>query len=165
MLYIYSAINHNDTENDIQEKLTHLGENYPYGNAIVLPPYLNIPKVYWHYHNDLEEIFQLNSTILKKSETKIISAVNSSSILKPSSIIGIHVRSSREYASHLDMYGIKPIGSKYFEKAVNYFRKMYNEPFFIVIGDSKVASINSVIKHMQSRKELSILLTYKLVIG
>ena len=59
---------------------------------------------------------------------------------RPPAIIGIHLRTNREYVGHLELFGIKPIGLKYYAKAIKFFEEKYYNPLFIVVSDSEVAA-------------------------
>ena len=125
----------------IQTTLNLASKTNQFGKSFILPPYLNLPKLYWKYYDELKKMFQLDPTILRKAEGKINSIITKEFKEAPSSaIIGIHVRSNREYVGHLELFGIKPIGWKYYAKAIKFFLEKYANPIFIVVSDSEVAA-------------------------
>ena len=138
----------------ILHKLRDSTKNCTGGNAILLPPYLNLPKVYWKYYDDLKNIFKLRVGILERSQKKINAVIKKKATenSSPSVIIGIHVRSNRQYINHLKLYGTKPMGIRYYKKAINHFKNIYYNPLFLVVGDSKNASLKNVVQPLYKGK-------------
>ena len=94
------------------------------GEAFNFKSYLNIPKIYVPYLEDLKSIFQINDTLAEKSDRRIKEAIEKMS-KPPSSIIGIHIRANEEYRNHLKAYKAKPVGTAYYQKAMKHFKNVY----------------------------------------
>lgn len=69
----------------------------------------------------------------------------------PTSVIGIHVRSNKEYVNHLKNFGLKPIGPAYYEKAILHFRKKYANPLFIIVSDSETVAKKNVLHYNEQK--------------
>ena len=126
---------------DIEDKCKSFNTEVLLGHVIYLPPYLNSPKIYYTFYHELKVIFQLNKKILVKSQTIISKTVPVNS----SALIGIHVRSN-DYIMYLKNMNAKPIGQRYFQRAISHFRRLYKNPVFLVVSDSKQNAMNLVLK-------------------
>ena len=98
-------------------------------------------RIYHNFYDELKVIFQLNPRFLTKSQEIIDETVPKNS----SALIGIHVRSN-DYNMYLKNMNAKPIGGRYFQKAISHFRTLYGNPAFLVVSDSKQKAINLVLK-------------------
>ena len=137
------------TPDNILSTYKTLSKDSSSGYLAVLPPYLNIPKIYYQYYQELKSIFQLNEKIRKLS--KEIINKTSINIPKVSAIIGVHVRSN-DYKKHLKDMNATTIGPKYYQKAISHFRQLYENPLFLVVSDDKEAAIKRVIMPQQLSK-------------
>ena len=115
----------------------------------MLPPYLNFSRLYSIYHKDLKDIFTVKSELSEKSKS-IIKRTMASLKSEPSALIGIHVRANVDYRSHLKSFNAKPVGHDYYREAIFYFKEMYDNPLFLVVGDSKKAAFKYVIHPLQT---------------
>ena len=122
----------------MKQQFEYLSNSYPVGMTFNLPSYINIPKLYLDYYDDLRKMFKLHPKILKLSDEIIKLAIVEHSVKSPpSAIIGIHVRYNEEYKYHLNILGMKPIGAEYYKRAIAYFREKYDNPLFLVVSDSR----------------------------
>ena len=150
----------------IKNITSSLSKELSYGMVAELPPYLNIPKVYYGYHQELKSILELKPKILNISQSIIDETLKKSSSPPERVVIGIHVRSNGAYKMHLKTLNAKPIGSGYYHKAISYFRNLYGNPLFLVVSDSEEAAMNKIIKsQLTLGKKISILKETKLLLN
>ena len=143
-------INTNVSISHLKQTCESLRTDRPFGYLIYLPTYINSPKTYYNFYQELKAIFQLSPKILEKSR-KIIHGYKKR---ETSALIGIHVRSN-DYNMHLRNMNVKPIGPRYYQRAISYFRGLYENPLFFVVSDSKETAMNFVIKPQQDMSKLT----------
>ena len=148
-----SEIDLTQAARDIQDQLRFIPNMFPFGKAFSLPPYINLPQIYGIFHKKLVQIFKLKPSILKESEEAIDTIIKNEMFETPTSVIGIHVRSDKEYVHHLKNFGLNPIGPAYYEKAILYFRKKYANPLFVIVSDSESVAKKTVLRHNKQKGE------------
>ena len=123
-----------------------IGKYFSKGHAFYLPNYLNEPKIYLPFLEEIRTMFQLRQNYVKSAQEIINNASKTDpEVPEYSAIIGIHVRLT-DYKDHLWKKNSKLIGLKFYQKSIQYFRQMYNRPVFLVISDDKKQAIRTVIE-------------------
>ena len=137
-------MNNTEAVESLSGKLKTLSGKFPSGHYFALSPYLNLPHLYLTNIQDIRSMLQIDSEIMKESKD-ILQKTLDEITWKPDAVIGIHVRSSREYLNHLKLLGLQGTGNGYYKKAITYFRHFYEKPIFVVVGDSREGAIKRVV--------------------
>ena len=116
--------------------MDELSKNNSYGDGINIGEYINVPMLYKPHLEELQTKYFALRQNLKDRAKDIIKAHKKKLGRNPDAIIGIHGRYT-DYDGHLILRGRQLIGTKFYRKAIKYFREKYEHPLFLVTSDAE----------------------------
>ena len=118
----------------LTKRMQVMANKFSRGHTFHVQHYLNIPLVYLQFYDELKNtIFKIQKRYLKTAQDIIDEKKSKNK--KYSAVIGIHVRLT-DYPGHLKLYNGRSLNAKFYQKAIDYFKKKYENPLFLVVSDN-----------------------------
>ena len=137
------------TLDELQLNAKYMTNNLQLGQAIDLGTYINKPLLYKTELKELtSEIFKFHEKFCSQAQ-KTIQEAKKGLQMPVDAIIGIHGRFT-DYKGHLSTMGLKLIGPKFYEKAINFFEEKYKNPLFLLVSDHPPKAIKAISKNGQN---------------
>ena len=126
---------HKSTLEGLTKRMQVMAKKFSRGHTFNVHNYLNIPLVYLQFYDELKNtIFKIRKRYLEMAQG-IINEKSKNE--KYSAVIGIHVRLT-DYQDHLKEYNGRSLNAKFYQKAIEYFKKKYENPLFLVVSDNNL---------------------------
>ena len=120
----------------LTKRMQVMAKKFSRGHTFYVQHYLNIPLVYLQFYDELKNtIFKIRKHYLETAQGIINEKKKSKNDEKYSAVIGIHVRLT-DYPGHLKLYNGRSVNAKFYQKAIEYFKKKYENPLFLVVSDN-----------------------------
>ena len=113
------------------------------GQALVIPNYPNLVKLYPKYIQSLNQIFTMKEEFLTAA-LQLINNVKEKAGLEEPTLVTIHVRRTDFTKSYVKKIGREVIPDDYFKRAIKHVRENEKYPIFLIVSDDIQWCMNNI---------------------